>query len=256
MVSLTASFANASTTTTTPQTLRNSAFWYPQIPGPQLYLNDNPALNKDCFMSEYQPIFWTHFGGPGGCRLNHLTGVGVLLHLHEGIAKVEFYYDDSLEKDENTLTMGRHQSCEGAEMMCFAIDGPGGERIREVGVLHRVSSNPSTTTNQDTGPQRPDFLTFKISTNWGRSCLFKTKACSSIDQGAGDKIDMHHIPIEPGTCITGFYAEQKPELGFGVTIVGVISEKVDESTACGTPSAGARRVKRARKPARGRRLLD
>lgn len=199
-------------------------------------------------MNEYQPIFWTQFGGPGGCRLRHLTGIGVLLHRYDGIAQVEFYFDDGPGFEGTQLVLGRCRPADGANLMRFAINGPAGERIREVDVLHRVPK-ASGAASDDAEPQRPEFVTFKISTNWGRSCLFKPPARRSTYQypyqHADDEIRMQHVPIEPGTSITGFYADQRPELGFGVTIVGVISEKVDEEELA-APARPLERSKRRR----------
>lgn len=212
------------------QDLRTSAFWYPKIPEPHMHLNNNPGLSMDGYREHYQPLFWTHFGGPGGSRLSRLTGMSAMLLLRGGIGKVDFYFDGDTEGGMSKLTLGRRRTGIGSKMMHFAIDGAGGERIRDIDVVHRVTK-ASTSAEDEIGPMRPVFLSFKISTNWDRSCLFKMdlSLAGPLIADANEKTSMQRVPIEPGTTITGFYAEQQPELGFGVAIVGVISEKVEET---------------------------
>jgi hypothetical protein len=227
MVSLTMTSGDGQPTTS--QDLRTSAFWYPKIPEPHLHLNNNPGLSVDGYREAYQPLFWTHFGGPGGSRLSRLTGMSAMLLLRGGIGKVDFYFDQGTEGGMSKLTLGRRRAGIGSKMMHFAIDGPGGERIRDIDVVHRVTKS-SSSAEDEIGPMRPVFLSFRISTNWDRSCLFKMdlSLAGPLIADANEQTFMQRVPIEPGTTITGFYAEQQPELGFGVAIVGVISEQVDE----------------------------
>lgn len=230
---------------TTSQDLKTSAFWYPKIPGPQLHLNNNPGLSMDGFREDYQPLFWTHFGGPGGSRLSRLTGMSAMLLLRGGIGKVDFYFDEDPEGQMSKLTLGRRRAGIGSRMMHFAIDGPGGERIRDIDVVHRVTK-ASSSPDDEIGPMRPTFLSFKISTNWDRSCLFKMdlSLAGPLIADANEQTYIQRVPIEPGTTITGFYAEQQPELGFGVAIVGVISEKVvqeQEESVASRPKKHKRR---------------
>jgi hypothetical protein len=81
------------------KSLRNSAFWYPQIPGIGLYLNDDYFAARDSSTTRYQPLCWTMFGGPGG----------------------------------------RYKSSEYAEVIHFSIDGPDGEVIDAIEVYLRYS---------------------------------------------------------------------------------------------------------------------
>lgn len=51
--------------TTKRQSLRDSAFWYPEIPGGDLQLNEDHFAAIDTSINRYRPLCWTHFGGPG-----------------------------------------------------------------------------------------------------------------------------------------------------------------------------------------------
>ncbi|KAK0104410.1 hypothetical protein ONS95_004704 [Cadophora gregata] len=59
------------------KSLRDSAFWYPKIPGIGFHLNDNCFAARDSSTAGYQPLCWTTFGGPGGIYLRYLTGISV-----------------------------------------------------------------------------------------------------------------------------------------------------------------------------------
>ncbi|KAK2593562.1 hypothetical protein QQS21_008737 [Conoideocrella luteorostrata] len=202
------------------QDIQASAFWYPEIPGSALYMNSSPVLYIPRLLESYEPIFWSHFGGPAGIRLRHLTGIGVL---HGGgVEQFHFFYDSSSVPATN-LILGLRRANSRAKMIHFPIDGSGGEMIEQVDLLYLQPKVTSNAEVEDSLPDRGDFLTCKLTTNWGRSCLFRPESRSL------DNTRLYPVHVQPGTTITGFYAEQHPELNYGTTILGVVSEKISSN---------------------------
>ncbi|KAH9887405.1 F-box domain-containing protein [Xylariomycetidae sp. FL2044] len=148
----------------------NSALWYPQVPGTDLYLNDDYFTARDISANMYQPLCWTMFGGPKGIYLRFLTGISATF---QGVLHgIEFHYNSESVPAE-CRKVGRCQSFEYAKTVHFPVDGPGGEFIDSM----------------------------QISTNRGRSYLFTHKTQSE----AGIK---RPIRIVPGSVITGMYWSQ------------------------------------------------
>ncbi|KAL2152231.1 hypothetical protein VTH82DRAFT_5415 [Thermothelomyces myriococcoides] len=52
--------------------LRHSALWYPHVPPPTVDLNEASFQEPGTYVSEFKPMFWTRFGGPGGMYLRNL----------------------------------------------------------------------------------------------------------------------------------------------------------------------------------------
>src|SRR5882672_6741692 len=104
------------------RSLRDTALWYPEIPGHSLYLNDYSSTRADSSAIEYQPLCWTLFGGPGGIYLQSLTGVSI--SCLGTLRYIEFSYNtDEIPTQYHKL--GRRKSTEYAHVMHFPIDGPG-----------------------------------------------------------------------------------------------------------------------------------
>lgn len=111
--------------------------WEREVPPKTIYLNPkflDQLDPEDQFRGfVYNPFFWVSFGGEGGQDLRHLRQVeatvdGALL------MELDFYY----MKPHNPKTfsdMGAEYR-EDCEIVCFTIDGPGGERITAVDLLY------------------------------------------------------------------------------------------------------------------------
>lgn len=114
------------------KSLRDTALWYPDIPGHGLYLNDYFSTGADSSSgTEYQPLCWTLFWGPGGIYLRSLTGISV------SCLGALRYMGFSYNTDEIPIQyrkLGRRKSPEYAQDIHFPIDGPGVETIEAVEV--------------------------------------------------------------------------------------------------------------------------
>lgn len=113
------------------KSLRDSAFWYPKIPGISSYLNDDYFTARDSSTTRYQPLCWIMFGGPGGIYLRHLTGVSVTCR--GTLRGIEFHHNTEHIPIE-CRKLGRYKSSEYDEVTHFSIDGPGGEVIDDINV--------------------------------------------------------------------------------------------------------------------------
>lgn len=122
--------------------LRESAIWYPTIPPRQLYLNEESFRSSDWYKVGYKPLFWCHFGGPGGKYLPHLTGLTVVSWI--GIKRIRFSF--AVGEEDVPLahrSFGRlkgEEECE-STVEC-PIDGPGGERIESITTNHTFLKGP------------------------------------------------------------------------------------------------------------------
>ena len=113
------------------KSLRDSAFWYPQIPGIGLYLNDDYFAARDSSATRYQPLCWTMFGGPEGIYLRYLTGISVTCR--GTLRGIEFHYNND-DVPIECRKLGRYKSSEYDKVIHFSIDGPGGEVINNIEV--------------------------------------------------------------------------------------------------------------------------
>ena len=75
--------------------LRDSALWYPTIPPRNLCLNEEAFTPRAFYTAGFKPLFWCHFGGPGGKYLPHLTGVTVTSCV--GILRIRFSFDTQFQ---------------------------------------------------------------------------------------------------------------------------------------------------------------
>ena len=103
--------------------------WYPTIPDPELCLNETSYVAEDLY-SFYRPIFWLHFGGPGGSLLQYISSI-VVDTIDLGVCAIQFRYSSG-KRYVNSPWLGRHLTCFGRERHYFEIDGAGGERINMV----------------------------------------------------------------------------------------------------------------------------
>ncbi|KAL0783437.1 hypothetical protein CaCOL14_001343 [Colletotrichum acutatum] len=110
--------------------LRNMGMWYPEIPGPDLCLNEVSFAPREHYLDGFKPLFWTSFGGPGGAHLRRLNNFRVVLS-PAGIRRIDFTYD--------TLELNRAFGCQMpgdlTKEIDFAIDGAGGELISAVDIF-------------------------------------------------------------------------------------------------------------------------
>jgi hypothetical protein len=113
------------------KSLRDTALWYPKIPEPSLYLNDDYFTGEDPSAAGYRPLCWTLFGGPGGIYLQYLTEISVTTL--GCLCGIEFHYNTE-EVPTEWRKLGRRKFTEYAQVMRFPIDGPGGEIIETVEV--------------------------------------------------------------------------------------------------------------------------
>jgi len=114
--------------------LRKIALWYPSLPGPELCLNETSFAGGPPSSTAYLPLLWINFGGPGGCRLQHVSGVSV--DVAKGLYGLEFHYDDLNHKliEPNIQKLGRCKNANALKQVHFDIDGAGGELIEMVEV--------------------------------------------------------------------------------------------------------------------------
>lgn len=120
--------------TTEPYSLRDCAFWYPEIPGNELHLNDDYFTARHTSTTRYQSLCWTMFGGVKGSYLRNLTGISVTSL--GTLRNVQFHFNVEDIPAANRR-LGRFKTFEYAKTMHFDIDGPGGEFINAVTVYLR-----------------------------------------------------------------------------------------------------------------------
>ncbi|KAI0423605.1 F-box domain-containing protein [Xylaria sp. FL1042] len=195
------------------KSLRDSAFWYPRIPGTDLYMNDDYFTARDTSITRYRPLCWTMFGGPGGIYLRYLTGISV--SCWGSPCGIEFHYNTE-DVPVECRKLGRYKSSEYVEVMHFPIDGPGGEIISAIEVYLRYPVSERVFWFYKQGV----LISFKITTNHGRSCHFKQKMPTV-------KADLIKRPImvAPASTVTGFYWSQHEN---SLTAIGAISEMIGE----------------------------
>ena len=103
-------------------TLRDLAFWYPEIPKASLHLNDDCFTAKGSSTIRYRPLCWTMFGGHKGEYLRSLTWISVTF-IGQEASGIEFRYNSTVPDECRWL--GRYEGLESATERAYAIDGPG-----------------------------------------------------------------------------------------------------------------------------------
>ncbi|KAI3534381.1 F-box domain-containing protein [Colletotrichum filicis] len=110
--------------------LRNMGMWYPEVPGPDLCLNETSFAPREHYLDGFKPLFWTSFGGPGGAHLRTLNNIRVVLG-RAGIYRMDFTYN----VPELDRTFGCQMPGDLTKEIIFEIDGAGGELINAVEIL-------------------------------------------------------------------------------------------------------------------------
>ena len=113
------------------ESLRDTALWYPEIPEPGLYLNEDCFTGEDPSTVGYRPLCWTLFGGSGGIYLRCLTEISATCL--GSLCGIEFHYNTD-EVPSRWRRLGLRKSTEYSHVMRFPVDGPGGEIIKKVEV--------------------------------------------------------------------------------------------------------------------------
>lgn len=123
------------TQTVESKQLRDTGLWYPTVPDPEIYVNDETLMGEDP-TAGYRPLFWTRFGGPNGIYLRSLIEVSVTTG--RNLRPIEFRYDSDKIPAES-FKLGRCKLTDLTKVMRFPIDGPGGEVINnvDVGLEHK-----------------------------------------------------------------------------------------------------------------------
>lgn len=94
-------------------------------------LNDESFTGENPSSVGYQPLFWIHFGGPGGYYLNRVTGVSV--YCLWGLHILEFHYNTTYGP-AGANKLGRSKTTDVSKILKFPMDGAGGELIETVEV--------------------------------------------------------------------------------------------------------------------------
>ena len=107
--------------------LRDSALWFPEIPGNHLYLNETCFTGTHTPTSEFRPLRLTLFGGSGGSDLQHLTKISVLCR-GCSVTVIDFHYDNG-----SIRRLGRQRLRLSAyDASSFLVDGAHGEVIETI----------------------------------------------------------------------------------------------------------------------------
>lgn len=114
--------------------LVNNLIWFPEVPEPNLCLNEtssfNPVPERPSDVEGFRIMCCSMFGGPGGAYLRFLTGFSVIFDF-QCIASVEFFYtSESIPHSHRRLGRRRHKAR--FHRFTFDIDGPRGEFIDRV----------------------------------------------------------------------------------------------------------------------------
>ncbi|RYP53939.1 hypothetical protein DL769_010434 [Monosporascus sp. CRB-8-3] len=175
--------------------LRCHAFWLPEIPGPQLHLNDESFSAYESVIAKHQPLRYVLFGGQNGTDLRNLTGISV--SCLDNFHGIEFHYDNnSIPLERRKL--GPFLDYDYPKVVHFPINGPEGELVTGVEVDEFFYPEGDTPWWYDEGPS-----------NW--------------------QLVTRPITIDPETTITGLYAATDKRNG--LIGLGAISEVINEQVA-------------------------
>lgn len=120
-------------------TLRNQAFWHPDIPDTSLFIREQGLPSVTYFTKKYRPIRWVHFGGPGGEYLRHITKMDVAVQSLPFRFSFEFHYGGlSVPREHARLSMRPSNVPEPTELEEFLIDGSHGEVVKDIAVYVRI----------------------------------------------------------------------------------------------------------------------
>ncbi|KAK3897030.1 hypothetical protein C8A05DRAFT_20125, partial [Staphylotrichum tortipilum] len=191
---------------------RDSTVWYPAIPPQGLCLNEKAFPLRAFHLAGYRPLFWCHFGGPGGRYLRHPTGISAVSCL--GILRIYFSFDIQVPVE--------HRSCrrlkvdEQEKVVNFSIDG---QRIETVKMHHYY---PPKTHALPRLVREGSMVRCELFTNRGKSCAILPHV--NYTTGVVDA----EVRAAPGMGITGLYGTERPEEGDDIAAMGVITEDVSD----------------------------
>ncbi|WEW59724.1 Protein gts1 [Emydomyces testavorans] len=194
------------------RSLRATALWYPTVPNPELYLNDESFTGESPLTAGYQPLIWIHFGGPKGVYLESIKEICVTRL--GSLCCIEFGYDTE-DIPTGLRKLGRRKVTDFSRVTRFQIDGPAGEFINTISVSIERLDEEDVYRSYRHGK----LSSFKITTNHGRSAHFKPEGLTV------DEPTLVPLSMTPGTILTGLYASQHPEEG--LVSLGAISEVVN-----------------------------
>ena len=131
--------------------LRDCAFWYPEVPGPELYLHERFFMPRQSAMKTLRPLWCVLFGGPKGSYLSHLTSISVFFKDHTGVCGIRFNYDtNSIPKA--CRFVGRNDFVKHRlDTLNFVIDGPAGESITVITPFVRISRSTIVGLDHESG---------------------------------------------------------------------------------------------------------
>ena len=109
---------------TKDRSLHTSALWSPDIPQSDWHLNEDCFTGKDTPASEFRPLCYKLFGGPGGSSLQRLRQISVF-YLDTCIKAIDFHYSTG-EIQKLGYLLGNE------EMFNFNIHGSQGETTETV----------------------------------------------------------------------------------------------------------------------------
>ncbi|KAL5041593.1 hypothetical protein BDW71DRAFT_201251 [Aspergillus fruticulosus] len=154
----------------------------------------------------FAPLISIDFGAPGGLGLAELTRLVFYMGFDPNpIRGVKAVYANGVSR--------LFGSGNGSELS-FCIDGPNGERVVKIAVLHRVDDTPHDDELQS--GKISSLCGVHISTNRGRTATLCT-----MERRLDAKVAIHELKkTKPGHDITGFLAVQVPPreefLGLGI----------------------------------------
>ncbi|KAI0398327.1 F-box domain-containing protein [Xylariaceae sp. FL0594] len=187
------------------QSLRELAYWHPQIPDTSLEINEASFTAKDTSITRYQPLYWTQFGGPEGQYLDRISGISVYHDL--AICAIEFNYHTEDVPVSSSRIVGWRPLDGLATITHFPIDGRRGEHIEAIEVC-RLPGYQNKVLFEEGGI----LGSINILTNHGRSCYIR----SERSRMAG----VEPIVVVQKATVTGLYWCQNKQ---GITDIGAVS---------------------------------
>jgi len=146
--------------------IRFSARWYPEVPGNELFLNEDFFAGAHEASQRKSPLITLLFGGPQGACLSKLTALSAWIVNDYGFLGLEFEYRGQ-EPEARTERIGlcrpldlrefqvryaeeedvsSDEEFPSSEKLTFKIDGPGGEIIEGIDLgndIRRFGVSPS-----------------------------------------------------------------------------------------------------------------
>ncbi|KAK3901085.1 hypothetical protein C8A05DRAFT_45190 [Staphylotrichum tortipilum] len=196
--------------------LRNSALWYPEMPPSDVDLNVSFLHEPDTYGEGYRPMFWTRFGGRGGCHLSAL----VKIDIRPASGRMDFFFNRP-EVPNEYRSFGRQgyymleeddpeEDLDDAPIE-FPIDGPSGEFLTKLETLSEFNQEYSLVYA---------LVWLKLHTNRGRTC----EVGSYTTRRPEFEYVERDFVVAPGTAITGFYGATDRDVDLHLMLIGVMTE--------------------------------